>query len=30
MEVIVGSKYILGKRIGAGSFGHIFEGIFLE
>ena len=26
MEVIVGNKYILGKRLGGGSFGNIFEG----
>ncbi len=27
MKMIVGDKYILGKRIGKGAFGEIFEGI---
>jgi hypothetical protein len=27
MEVVIGNKFILGKKIGGGSFGNIYEGI---
>ena len=26
MEAVLGGKYILGKKIGNGAFGTIFEG----
>ena len=27
MEAVLGSHYILGKKIGNGAFGTIFEGV---
>jgi len=27
MEVILANRYILGKKIGSGAFGVIYEGI---
>lgn len=30
MEIVVGGTYLLGKLIGNGSFGSIYEGINLH
>ena len=27
MEAVIGGQYILGKKIGNGAFGTIFEGV---
>ncbi len=26
MDIVVGDKYVLGKKIGKGAFGEIYEG----
>lgn len=27
MEIVLGNRYYLGKKIGSGAFGTIYEGI---
>lgn len=29
MEIVLGNRYYLGKKIGSGAFGTIYEGTFL-
>lgn len=30
MEVVLGNRYYLGRKIGSGAFGTIYEGIALK